>query len=64
MNGSLLRFADSVAHILFCPLMLGRRSVRARWYHRIHLIPGRALAAICDRYDRMLGVTDEEMYRT
>lgn len=60
----ILAVADHIAHVLHCPTMLGRRSARARWHHRIHLIPGVFLAAICDRYDRRLGVTPSEMRRT
>jgi hypothetical protein len=56
--------ADSVAHFLYCPTMLGRRSARARWHHSIHLIPGRLLGWVCDRYDLSLGLTRDELYRT
>ncbi|MFC9973543.1 hypothetical protein ACFVH6_21880 [Spirillospora sp. NPDC127200] len=46
------RTADTVAHLLYCPTMLGRRAARARWHHNIHLIPGRLLAWICVHADR------------
>jgi hypothetical protein len=42
---------DSLAHLLYAPTMMGRRCARARWHHRIHLIPGPVLAWVCDRYD-------------
>lgn len=54
---------DAVAHFLHCPTMLGRRSARYRWHHNIHLIPGFALAWICDRYELAMGVTPEELRR-
>jgi hypothetical protein len=56
MRGRLLGWADALAHALYCPTMLGRRIVRARWHHRIHLIPGQLLVVACDRYER--SVTD------
>lgn len=59
-----IAMADSLVHFLYCPTMLGRRSARARWHHRIHLIPGAFLAAVCDRYELALGVTPDEMRRT
>jgi hypothetical protein len=43
--------------------MLGRRSARAHWHHRIHLIPGFLLERVCDRYDLALGVTKTELHR-
>jgi hypothetical protein len=49
-----LRALDTIAHFLYCPAMAGRRIVQARWYHRIHLIPGWLLARICDRYEERL----------
>lgn len=42
---------DDIAHFLYCPTMLGRRAGRARWHHRIHLIPGALLSAVCRRLD-------------
>lgn len=33
----------------------------AHLLHRIHLIPGRLLGRVCDRYDRWLGVTKAEL---
>lgn len=50
------QWVDAAAHFLYCPTMLGRDSARTRWHHRIHLIPGRLLAWVCDRYDRSLGL--------
>lgn len=44
--------ADALAHALYCPTMLGSRSGRTRWHHGIHLIPGRWLKWVCDRYER------------
>lgn len=58
------QWADSLAHFLYCPTMLGRRAARARWHHRLHLIPGFLLAKACDAYDRSLGVTEAEMHST
>lgn len=55
---------DAIAHFLYCPTMHGRRHAVARWHHNIHLIPGFALAWICDRYDLWLGVTPDELHRT
>jgi hypothetical protein len=46
---------DGFAHFLYCPT-LGRSAAQARWHHHIHLIPGVALAWVCNRYDRFLGV--------
>ena len=57
------KIADDVAHAVYCPGMAGRRAARARWYHRIHLMPGRALGLVCDRYDLALGVTRTELHR-
>jgi hypothetical protein len=54
MRGRLLERADTVAHVLYCPTMAGRRFVRARWHHRIHLIPRRLLTAVCDPYERWI----------
>jgi hypothetical protein len=59
-----LAATDWLAHVLYCPTMLGRRCVRARWHHNIHLIPGWLLAWVCDRYDLALGVTPDELRRT
>jgi hypothetical protein len=66
-GGAVPQFAgvlDWTAHFLYCPTMGGRRHARARWHHRVHLIPGRVLRRACDRYDRELGVADDEMTRT
>lgn len=43
--------ADSAAHFLYCPGMGARRSARARWHHRVHLIPGFLLRLACNRLD-------------
>lgn len=59
-----IELLDGIAHVLYCPTMLGRRHARTRWHHRIHLIPGAVLNYMCDRYDRSLGVTETEMHRT
>lgn len=48
---------DAVAHVLYSPGMLGQRVVRERWYHRIHLIPARLMAYICDRFEARLQTT-------
>lgn len=61
MRFRLLRLLDSVAHFLYCPTSPGPVVARARWHHRIHLIPGFVLAWVCDRYDLALGVTPEEL---
>ena len=55
---------DTVAHFLHTPLMFGHRITVARWYHRLHLLPGWALNPICDRYDLALGITRDELRRT
>jgi len=47
---------DALAHFLYSPTMMGRRSARARWHHNIHLIPRSVLGAVCDRYDLHLGL--------
>lgn len=57
------KLLDDVAHFLYCPTACGNLAVRERWHHRIHLIPGSLLGVICDRFDRALGVTEDEMYR-
>lgn len=58
--GRMWWWLDSVAHFLYCPGMLGRRMARARWYHRIHLIPGFVLAWVCDRFEaRLLANSDD-----
>ena len=54
---------DTTAHVLYCPSMAGRRTARARWHHRLHLIPGWVLSPVCDRYDLSLGVTRDELHR-
>lgn len=46
------QIADAAAHFLYCPTMLGRRAARARWHHRVHLVPGALLEWICSRYDQ------------
>lgn len=55
--------ADRLAHVLYSPSMLGGQASRVRWHHHIHLIPGWLLEAVCDRYERWIGVTDSEMGR-
>ena len=55
---------DRVAHFLYRPTTGGNLAVRDRWHHHIHLIPDRLLAVACDRYDRALGVTEDELRRT
>jgi hypothetical protein len=51
-------------HWLYDPAALGRKAYRVRfpWLH-IHLIPGRWLDRACDRYDRRLGLTEDEIRR-
>lgn len=51
-------------HWLYDPAAWGRKAyrIRFRWLH-IHLIPGRLLGWSCDRYDRRLGLTDDEIRR-
>lgn len=51
--GGLLGRLDAVAHFLYAPT-LRSRAARARWHHHIHLIPGRLLQAVCDRYEQRL----------
>jgi hypothetical protein len=48
---------DTIAHFLYAPTLRGG-AARARWHHRIHLIPGSWLAYPCDRYERLLGGDD------
>lgn len=43
---------DALAHLLYCPTLGGRHCARARWHHRIHLIPGWLLALVCARRER------------
>lgn len=43
-----------IAHFLHCPAMYGRKVAVARWYHRIHLLPGALLRRWCDRLERDL----------
>lgn len=61
-----MRLVDWLAHMLYEPALLGRRAgaVRLPWAHRVHLIPGRWLEWVCDRYDRRLGVGEDEMRST
>jgi hypothetical protein len=42
---------DGLAHFLYQPTALGRRTHTARWHHHVHLIPRSLLAAVCVRYD-------------
>lgn len=51
-------------HWLYDPAALGRKAhrLRYRWLH-IHLIPGSWLERSCDRYDRSLGLTEDEITR-
>jgi hypothetical protein len=51
MEAPVKRAIDSAAHFLYCPGMLGRRLAIARWYHRVHLIPGWLLKLVCDRFE-------------
>lgn len=53
------RLLDTMAHFLYAPTLRGK-AARARWHHHIHLIPGWLLAWICDRYERALGVYEED----
>lgn len=48
-----------VVHWLYDPMALGKKSHRVRWYH-VHLIPSTWLGAACERYDRKLGVYDQD----
>ncbi|MEU0847691.1 hypothetical protein ABZ387_06950 [Streptomyces flaveolus] len=52
-------------HWLYDPAALGRKAYRVRypWLH-IHLIPGRLLDRSCDRYDRQLGLAEDEIRRS
>ena len=45
---------DSIAHLLYTPTMAGRRCVRTRWHHHIHLIPTAVFVWICDRWENIL----------
>lgn len=52
-------------HWLYDPAAWGRKSYRVRfpWLH-LHLIPGSWLGRSCDKYDRSLGMNEEEIRRT
>ena len=52
-----------IAHFLYCPTTLGRQVAVGRWHHRIHLIPARLLAQLCDRLDIALGLYDDDPWR-
>lgn len=54
-RGLMLRGLDWVAHLLHTPTMLGRGAARARWHHRIHLVPYAVIRPVCDRYEQNLG---------
>lgn len=54
---------DWLAHLAYCPTMLGHRSAVTRWHHGVHLIPGALLERACHRYDFALGVTETELHR-
>lgn len=60
----ILAVADWLAHVLYRPTTLGREADRRRWHHRIHLVPCRLAAWVCDRYEQALGVTRGELGRT
>lgn len=55
------RAVDSAAHVIYCPGMAGRRVARARWWHRIHLMPGWLLEFVCDQLDLACGMSREEL---
>ncbi|NED31141.1 hypothetical protein [Streptomyces sp. SID8499] len=61
-GGVMIRAVDWLAHFLYEPALLGRRSARVPdWrkpLHSIHLIPELWLERACSAYDRSLGVTD------
>lgn len=63
MRLKLFSALDWLAHLLYAPTMLGHRSGRTRWHHRIHLIPDRVLGWVCNRFDLWLGVTPDELNR-
>jgi hypothetical protein len=52
-------------HWLYDPALMGRKTahVRFSWLHRIHLIPAAWMNWACDRYDRQLGLTEDEIRR-
>jgi hypothetical protein len=54
-----------VMHWLYNPAALGRMSYRVRLalLHKIHLIPGCLMRWSCDRYDRRLGLSEDEIQR-
>jgi hypothetical protein len=54
-----------LVHLLHDPALMGRKTahVRFHWLHRIHLIPASWANRACDRYDRRLGLTDDEIRR-
>lgn len=64
MRHRLWRIADTAAHLLYAPTMRGTRCGRARWHHRVHLIPHRVFGWICDRYELSLGITPDELRRS
>jgi hypothetical protein len=51
-------------HWLYDPAAWGRKAyaIRYRWLH-VHLIPGWLMNWACDRYDRSLGLTEDEIRR-
>lgn len=51
-------------HWLYDPAAFGRKAYRVRfpWLH-IHLIPASWMNRACDRYDRRLGLTEDEIRR-
>ncbi len=61
MRHRLWQWADNLAHFLYCPAMLGQRVARANRAHEIHLIPASLLGWVCDRFERSLGMTWDEI---
>lgn len=54
-----------LVHWLHDPALMGRKTAHVRFslLHRIHLIPSRWMTRVCDRYDRRLGLTEDEIRR-
>lgn len=65
MENHLRTGLHEITHWLYDPALMGRKTahVRFSWLHRIHLIPATWVNRACDRYDRQLGLTEDEIRR-
>jgi hypothetical protein len=55
MGRRVWRTVDAVAHLLYCPAMLGRRAVRYHWLHRIPFVDTPAFRPGRKRSSRVAG---------